>query len=107
VFLWLATEPTKIPADTLSILSDPHIQLLLSLASVWEIGIKASTGKLVLGDPIEDLVQHEIDVNGLVLLQIELKHVAAMINLPFHHRDPHLYRGGYQQGNAPRNRDNR
>jgi PIN domain nuclease of toxin-antitoxin system len=31
VFLWLATEPTKIPADMLSILSDPHIQLLLSL----------------------------------------------------------------------------
>jgi PIN domain nuclease of toxin-antitoxin system len=61
---------------------------LLSIASCWEMAIKARLGKLEIPRPIERFLQEQIEVNGFSLLPASLEHVADLAELPFHHRDP-------------------
>jgi PIN domain nuclease of toxin-antitoxin system len=61
---------------------------LLSIASVWEIAIKFSIGKLNLGMSIQELVDEQIINNGIELLSITTEHLAVVADLPLHHRDP-------------------
>ena len=61
---------------------------LLSTASCWEIGIKASLGKLEIPRPIARFLQEQLETNGFSLLPISLAHVSAVADLPYHHRDP-------------------
>lgn len=61
---------------------------LLSIASLWEIAIKSSIGKLDLELSIEQLVEEQIIANGIELLDITTEHIAVVANLPLHHRDP-------------------
>lgn len=60
----------------------------MSVASLWEIAIKVSIGKLALSAPFATLIPHQLSINGFELLRLEIAHAAALINLPFHHRDP-------------------
>jgi len=61
---------------------------LVSLASLWEIAIKSSLGKLDLELSIEQLVEEQIIANGIEILPITTEHIAVVPNLPLHHRDP-------------------
>ena len=61
---------------------------LVSIASLWEIAIKSSLGKLKLSEPFESLFPSQIHSNGFSLLPITIAHVARVSTLPFHHRDP-------------------
>jgi len=63
----------------------PH--RFLSVASVWEIAVKVSIGKLGMSLPFERL-QEILDNNGFGLLPIRLAHTQRLIDLPFHHKDP-------------------
>lgn len=68
-------------------MKDPTNKCLLSIASVWEIGIKTSIGKLALrGDFAE--VEDFIAENSIELLPITFEHIQRLQQLPFHHRDP-------------------
>jgi PIN domain nuclease of toxin-antitoxin system len=61
---------------------------LLSIASLWEMAIKHSTGKLNFGLPFEVFIEQQLSVNNIELLNINLNHIAVVATLPFHHRDP-------------------
>ena len=61
---------------------------MLSVASLWEMAIKISLGKLVLTEPFETMVPEQLDLNGIDQLGIEFKHVTQVSKLPFHHCDP-------------------
>jgi PIN domain nuclease of toxin-antitoxin system len=52
------------------------------------MAIKISLGKLTLGQPFEAFITEQLARNAIGLLSINLEHTAAVINLPFHHRDP-------------------
>jgi PIN domain nuclease of toxin-antitoxin system len=60
----------------------------LSVASLWEIAIKLSIGKLALSSPFEMLIPQQLSLNGIQLLNINLAHTVVIASLPFHHRDP-------------------
>jgi PIN domain nuclease of toxin-antitoxin system len=61
---------------------------LLSIASCWEVAIKSSLGRFELASPLDRFLQQQLEVNGFHLLPVSLEHVAAVRDLPFHHRDP-------------------
>ncbi|MEH2417022.1 type II toxin-antitoxin system VapC family toxin [Nostoc sp.] len=61
---------------------------LLSIASVWEMAIKHSIGKLSFGLPFNEFIQQQIIRNGIEFLPITIDHVAVVATLPLHHRDP-------------------
>jgi PIN domain nuclease of toxin-antitoxin system len=60
----------------------------LSTASLWEIAIKISLGKLALTEPFDVLIPAQLNLNGIELLEISVAHASMVANLPFHHRDP-------------------
>ena len=62
--------------------------LRLSIASLWEIAIKVSLGKLRLGLPLVELMTRQLTSNGIAVLPITTGHVMRVASLPYHHRDP-------------------
>lgn len=58
--------------------------LLLSVVSLAEIGIKASIGKLDVPDDLDRQVQ----AIGLRILGLAPSHALGVAKLPVHHRDP-------------------
>jgi PIN domain nuclease of toxin-antitoxin system len=52
------------------------------------MAMKSSLGKLILARPVERFVSEQLTANGFNLLNIELRHMAKVEQLPFHHRDP-------------------
>jgi len=88
VFIWWDSEPSKLSQHALALCQDRANELLLSMASVWEMQIKFQLGKLDLAVPLDKLIQRQQELNGVEMLPITLQHVLALHNLPQHHRDP-------------------
>jgi PIN domain nuclease of toxin-antitoxin system len=52
------------------------------------VAVKISVRKYSLTQPYEDFMRDAIDRNGFQYLHIEPRHTAALVTLPYHHRDP-------------------
>jgi PIN domain nuclease of toxin-antitoxin system len=87
-FLWFINGSPQISTNARTLIEDTSNQPLLSAASLWEMAIKLSLGKLSLAQPFEVLIPQQMRLNGIKLLGIEIEHTAAVSKLPFHHRDP-------------------
>lgn len=89
-FLWFAdrNQSAHLPGATTSLLEDANNAVFLSLASVWEIAIKVSIGKLQLKAPVTKVVAALISSNTIEVLPITLAHLDLIETLPFHHKDP-------------------
>ncbi len=87
-FLWFAAGDVRLSDNVRRLIEDTDNERFLSAASIWEIGIKSSTGKLILAEPIERLLPQEMRRNRIDLLPITLDHVIRVSQLPYHHRDP-------------------
>ena len=88
VFLWLADAPEKLTERALEACKNRRNPLYLSVVSAWEIQVKLQLGKLVLDDPLSELVREQQAVNGLRVLGVELSHVLELGALPALHGDP-------------------
>lgn len=69
-------------------LLESEADLLLSIASIWEMAIKISIGKLSLPSPFDEFISDQLSRNSIELLPIQLAHLGLVSALPFHHRDP-------------------
>jgi PIN domain nuclease of toxin-antitoxin system len=83
--IFAVTEPEKLtlPARR-AILRGPNS---VSVVSLWEVTLKSMKGTLDVGDPMQwwhDAV-HELAARVLPLQQ---EHVAGLLHLPAHHKDP-------------------
>lgn len=87
-FLWFIGGSGNLSSTARSLVGDEANQPFLSIASLWEIAIKLSIGKISLVQPFEDLIPQQMDLNGIKQLDIALNHVVNVAELPFHHRDP-------------------
>ncbi len=88
IFIEWADHPEKLSQAVLSALEDAANELLVSVASVWEMQIKIQLGKLKLSLPLKELVESQQETNDLKILPVALAHVLALEALPFHHKDP-------------------
>ena len=86
-FLWFSINSPHLTQKAKKIFLDEKNELYLSLASVWEMSIKASLGKLVIQGSIENFVITQMQENGINQLPIHFRHVTRVEELPFHHRD--------------------
>lgn len=87
-FIWWDSAPAKLSPTALALCSDPTNQLVLSVASLWEIQIKRQLGKLDLRLPLAEIVAHQQETNGVAVLAVVQEHVLALEGIPSHHRDP-------------------
>ena len=88
IFIWWADDPEKLSHTALSALEDEANELILSVASVWEMQIKIQLGKLKLSLPLKELIKNQQETNDLTVSPVILTHVLALDTLPFHHKDP-------------------
>jgi PIN domain nuclease of toxin-antitoxin system len=70
------------------LLESPESERLLSVASLWEIAIKASLGKLAFSKPLETFLPEQVALNHFRVLDISMTHALRVAKLPFLHRDP-------------------
>lgn len=84
VAIWLLAAPDKIPARAMAALEDPRNSLWISIASLWEIKLKAAAGKL----PLPDEFISAVDAAGFSVLPITLAHIDKATGFPLHHKDP-------------------
>jgi PIN domain nuclease of toxin-antitoxin system len=87
-FLWWVRDDRALTRRARAEIGDTVNECFLSHASIWEMAIKASLGKLKLPATVERFVVEHCDANSFRLLPIALPHIAAVEMLPFHHRDP-------------------
>lgn len=85
VVVWLLLgDREAISATATEALEDADNTLAVSAASVWEIAIKRSLGKL----EIEDRWAAALTALDVEPLPVTALHAARVEDLPWHHRDP-------------------
>lgn len=87
-FLWFCQNDPQLSAAAKSVIEDSANRKLVSIASCWEIAIKAGLGKLRLGEPSATYIPNAQARTGFELLPISLTNATAVESLPPHHRDP-------------------
>ncbi len=89
-FLWFIMGSPNLSANARALIEDIANEKFFSVASLWEMAIKLSIGKLALTAPLDVLIPQQLSLNGIESLSINTDHAAAVVTLPFHHRDPFL-----------------
>jgi PIN domain nuclease of toxin-antitoxin system len=87
-FLWFIEGSLNLSDVARNLIEDQANQRFLSVASLWEMSIKVSIGKLELGMTFAELVKREVYGNAIELLEIQPEHLDELAKLPFHHKDP-------------------
>jgi len=87
-FLWYFTADSRLSKIGLTPMADVRNELFLSMASICEVGIKVSIGKLTLPGPLGNLIPQQLKQANIALMNMTIDHVATVTALPFHHKDP-------------------
>lgn len=83
ILLWHLTDNPRLSQAQSAMIEDPTNRKFFSMASLWEIAIKTSIGKLDVGQSLDKIVPVEI-----IILDIKLPHIQEVQILPLHHKDP-------------------
>ena len=86
--IWFLTGDKKLSDKARHLIDNPDNRKFLSIASLWEIAIKVSLGKLALNKPFEKLFPEQLHFNRIEILDITVDNLIKLTTLPFHHRDP-------------------
>jgi len=83
-FLWWRNGSRRLSARAAREIRDPANDVVVSIATLWEIAIKRALGKLQFLEDFEEVILSE----GFTLLPIGYRHLRQLETLPQHHRDP-------------------
>lgn len=87
ILLWALGRTSMLPVAFRNELADPGNEICFSAASIWEIAIKASSGRVGFENNAE-LIGQEASAQGFVELPITARHAARVRGLPPLHHDP-------------------
>ena len=87
VLLWSQNWPERLPVALYAEMAKPEMELVFSVASVWETAIKHSRGRSDFrADP--DALRNKLLETGYIELPLLGEHAVAVATLPHIHRDP-------------------
>jgi PIN domain nuclease of toxin-antitoxin system len=84
VVVWHVLDDSRLGPKPTALIEAEDAEVLVSLASLWEIATKKALGKLEVPDDLPRRVQ----ALGFGLLGITVEHVWHVRTLPQHHGDP-------------------
>lgn len=87
VFIWFVENSPNLTKSMKDLIEDENSDILISIASLWEISIKTSIGKLPMTRRFEELID-VVNEDLIEILPINFAHTVENNSLPFHHRDP-------------------
>lgn len=85
--LWFQAGDRRLSRSARSAMEATDAELVVSAASVWEMAIKASLGRLRLDVSVDAYVSEKFS-RGYRALPVSVAHAARVETLPWHHRDP-------------------
>ena len=88
IFLWHLENDPLLPAEFAKIIGNSLVEIWISVASLWEITIKSSLGKLQQIGVFDKFITQKLMATGFKILPIRTHHLLTLRNLPFHHKDP-------------------
>ena len=83
-FLWWRAGSPALSTTARNTIADPANEVLISIAALWELTIKESTGKLTFTPDLETMIADE----GFWVLPITFVHLRRIGTLPRVHKDP-------------------
>lgn len=87
-FLWFAGGDERLSLDARRVIADVENDAYLSTASLWEMAIKINIEKLRVPMPLGELIREQVEENMFEILDPEISHYDAYVDLPLYHRDP-------------------
>jgi PIN domain nuclease of toxin-antitoxin system len=87
-FLWWIEDDKRLPKTAREVLTSADNDLLLSVASLWEMVLKSTAGKLRLQNDPAAFLPATLATNQIRTLAISESHVLWTAGLPDLHRDP-------------------
>jgi PIN domain nuclease of toxin-antitoxin system len=88
VFLWWLADSPKLSARHRAAIADQGSPVLISAATIWELALKISIGRLRLDRLNAERLDEYIAPCGFAELPVSAAHAAAAARLPAHHSDP-------------------
>lgn len=85
--IWFLNGDKAISQEGKKAIENPKYEKCVSMASIWEIAVKMSLGKLQFAKGLIGLAQL-IEHNGFKLLPVTFDHALKVASLKFIHRDP-------------------
>ncbi len=86
--IWSADDDERLGAKARSVIVDGTSTLAVSVASAWELSIKAESGRLRLAPNVVNWFAQATRIGRIQVLPVELDHLADLETLPRHHGDP-------------------
>lgn len=87
VFIWFVENSSNLPQSIKDLIEDETSDIFISIASLWEISIKTSIGKLPMTKKFAEL-NDVVSDNLMEILPVNFAHTVENNLLPFYHRDP-------------------
>lgn len=85
--IWFIDGNKKLSKPARQLIETGDASNFVSIATIWEIAIKLSLGKLEIKIPFREINRHLLE-NGFSLLPITFEDTLIISDLPFYHRDP-------------------
>jgi PIN domain nuclease of toxin-antitoxin system len=85
--IWFIKDDERLPKFSKMVIEDPSNTCFISIATLWEMGIKHSLGKLKLKAELKRIFELFFE-SGFILLPITPDHILTNAVLSFYHRDP-------------------
>jgi PIN domain nuclease of toxin-antitoxin system len=88
-FIWWNTAGgERVSARARELIEDGDAEILVSIATVWEIAIKVAKGSLAFPSHIGEYIPSRLQRHGFDVLPIEIQHAVRVADLPPIHGDP-------------------
>jgi len=87
-FLWFIGGNSELSSHARAVIEEEENDRYLSVASLWEMAIKVSIGRLEVPLPFTRLVEQHVRGNAIEVLRIGPEHLDEQRRMSFHHRDP-------------------
>ncbi len=78
--LWFIMGSPSLSATARVLIEDVANEQFVNVASLWEMAIKLSIGKLTLSAPFDVLLPQQLSLNGFELLHINMAHAAVNVD---------------------------
>ena len=86
-YIWFSANKPELSGIVRKMVEDSQNNSYISIASLWEMSIKISLGKLSIDKDFKEVIK-DLTESGIEILPISFEHVLKSSTLPFHHRDP-------------------
>lgn len=86
--LWWLDDDPRLSSRCRHAIANPDSAVLVSVATVWEIAIKAGLGQLDMPADLGAYLHRQVRKNHFDLLPVGFDHAVAVRDLPWHHKDP-------------------